>query len=67
MKKTAIITGATSGIGEAIAGMLMSKSFNLVLNGRTVYEKYEHSDQIACCDLDLLDQQTPRSVTESGD
>ena len=62
MKKTAIITGATSGIGEAITQMLISKSFNLVLNGRTVHEKYENSGQIALCDLDLLNEKTPQTL-----
>ncbi len=34
MKKTAIITGATAGIGEATAILLAGNNFNLVLTGR---------------------------------
>ena len=32
--KTALITGATSGIGEAIAGILAQSNVNLCLTGR---------------------------------
>lgn len=34
MKKTALITGATSGIGEAIARKFAQNDFNIIINGR---------------------------------
>lgn len=34
MKKVALITGATSGIGEAAAYMFASNNYNLIITGR---------------------------------
>jgi NADP-dependent 3-hydroxy acid dehydrogenase YdfG len=36
MVKTALITGATSGIGEAVAELFASEGFNLIITGRRV-------------------------------
>lgn len=46
MKRTALITGATSGIGEAIAEKLASKSYNLILTGRRAEKLQSFSDSL---------------------
>jgi len=37
MKKIALITGATAGIGEAIARKFAHNDFNIIINGRRRY------------------------------
>jgi NADPH:quinone reductase-like Zn-dependent oxidoreductase len=34
MKKIAVVTGATSGIGKAVAQVFAAQQFNLILTGR---------------------------------
>lgn len=46
MKKTAIITGATAGIGEATAKLLAKNNFNLILTGRRIERLKALKDQI---------------------
>ena len=54
MKKTVLITGATSGIGEASASILASNGFNLILTGRRL-------DRLKALKARLEDE-TPASV-----
>lgn len=57
MKKIALITGATSGIGEAVATKLVENDFNVIITGRrkdrltTLKEKLEKhgADVLALC------------------
>jgi 3-hydroxy acid dehydrogenase/malonic semialdehyde reductase len=66
MKKTVLITGATSGFGEACAYKFAQNNYNLILNGRRkerleqLKKKLEAQYQIACYLLpfDVQDQKT---------
>ena len=53
-KKYALITGASSGIGEEIARNLASKGFNLVITARRL-ERLNNLSKDICsqCDVDV--------------
>lgn len=70
-RKTAIITGAGSGIGEACAKRFVADGWNVTLNGRTL-DKLEAtaadlpSEQVLLLDGDVSDPSTPeRLVSET--
>lgn len=57
MKKTAIVTGATSGIGEATARILANNNYNLIITGRrlTRLEKLKSDiTSTAQCEVQIL-------------
>lgn len=67
MKKTALVTGASSGFGEAIARHLASLGINLVLGARRIDRLEKISKEIQKkCDVEILfhelDVQNPESV-----
>lgn len=63
MRKTAVITGATSGIGKAISNKLIENKFNVLLNGRS-FKNYTDNEYIHHNSLDLLDEKTPNKLLE---
>ena len=53
--KTAIVTGASQGIGAAIANLFLERGYNVVANSRRISEKNElqRSDSLALVDGDI--------------
>jgi len=66
MNKVEIVTGATSGIGQAITEMLLNKNIRVLVNGRTSREQYIESDVISVSDQDLLNTETPNNILEQA-
>ena len=68
--QTAVVTGASNGIGQAIALGLAKKKVNLCLVGRNVdklrkqkKELIQHSPEVAICQADLANEQDIKSVS----
>ena len=66
--KWAIVTGASSGIGRAIAKQLASEGMNLVLTARRADRLHELADtlpvEVDCIPLDLEEREAPRKLLE---
>ncbi len=45
-RKTAVITGASSGIGRAITTTLLDKSYNVLANGRSINSILKKTDSL---------------------
>ncbi|MBN2616822.1 MAG: SDR family oxidoreductase [Spirochaetales bacterium] len=65
-ERVAVITGASSGIGKAIANALIAEKFNLVVNGRTCNDVYQQSHNLFINDKDLNDEKTSGSLLENA-
>lgn len=65
MKKTAVITGASSGIGKAISDRLTKEGYNLVLCSRSLNTALEN-DSISVCNADLCEVNTPAILLEKA-
>ena len=65
MKKTAVITGASSGIGKAISERLNKEGFNLVLCSRSLDASLENNS-ISISNNDLCDVNTPSILLEKA-
>jgi NAD(P)-dependent dehydrogenase (short-subunit alcohol dehydrogenase family) len=54
-QKTIVVTGASQGIGAAVANLFLDRGYNVVGNSRKISEKNElqHSDRLALVDGDI--------------
>jgi NAD(P)-dependent dehydrogenase (short-subunit alcohol dehydrogenase family) len=67
-KKTAIVTGASQGIGAGIVKALLSRGFNIVANSRKVTESTEvaASDHVALVDGHIGEAATAGRIVETA-
>lgn len=68
---TAIVTGASSGIGLAIAGALASRGYALVVTSRSISESHPSiarigAERLAVVTGDVADPDTPRALLEAA-
>jgi NAD(P)-dependent dehydrogenase (short-subunit alcohol dehydrogenase family) len=67
-RKTAIITGASQGIGAGLANSFLERGYNVVATSRRVSHSTEidKSDRVARVDGDIADPETAKSVVETA-
>lgn len=68
LRRTAIVTGASQGIGAGIARAFVERGFNVVANSRKVTRSVEvtASDRVALVDGDIGQQATATRVVETA-
>jgi NAD(P)-dependent dehydrogenase (short-subunit alcohol dehydrogenase family) len=66
--RTAIVTGASQGIGAAVVAALVEKGYNVVANSRTITKKqpFAESEQIALVDGDIADVTIAARIIETA-
>jgi len=66
--KTVIVTGASQGIGAAVANLFLARGYNVVANSRNILSKNEltRSDRLVLVDGDIGQASTARRVVETA-
>lgn len=64
--KVAVVTGASSGIGNAICNTLLNNNYNIVANGRTINSVFKETDHLLLNDGDMLDSSTPERLLKDA-
>src|SRR5579863_1399749 len=67
-QKTIIVTGASQGIGAAVANLFLERGYNVVANSRNISSKNElqRSDKLALVDGDIGQAQTAQRIVETA-
>jgi len=67
-RKTALITGASQGIGAGLANSFLERGYNVVATSRRVSQSAEidASDRLARVDGDIADPETAKAVVETA-
>jgi NAD(P)-dependent dehydrogenase (short-subunit alcohol dehydrogenase family) len=67
-RKTIIVTGASQGIGAAVANLLLDRGYNVVANSRNISSKNElqRSDNLALVDGDIGLPATAKKIVETA-
>jgi NAD(P)-dependent dehydrogenase (short-subunit alcohol dehydrogenase family) len=65
-KKTAIVTGASGGIGAGLVGAFLREGYNVVATSRDAKRKLTGSDSLVLLDGDIGKQQTAAQAVEAA-
>ena len=67
-RKTAIVTGASQGIGAGIVNRFVERGFNVVANSRKITQSTEvaASNRVALVDGDIGDLATAAKIVETA-
>jgi len=67
-RKTVIVTGASQGIGAAVANLFLDRGYSVVANSRRITQKNElqHSDNVALVDGDVALPATAAKLVETA-
>jgi NAD(P)-dependent dehydrogenase (short-subunit alcohol dehydrogenase family) len=63
--KTAIVTGASQGIGAGIVTRFLEKGYNVVGNSRAISTLAAPSPRLALVDGDIADPATAQKITDT--
>ena len=65
-KKTAIITGASGGIGAGLVEAFLREGYNVVATSREASRKFASSDSLVLVDGDIGEQQTAAEAVDAA-